>query len=259
MKGSDSTRAAGRWRTLVHIDKWLEPTMVLLGLAWLLLLIIEFVWGLTRWLALAGNVIWIVFIGEFLLRLTIAPKKRVFLGRNWLTLIALGLPALRVLRIARALRLFRFTRGLRLVRLLTSMNRGLRSLGQAMQRRGAGYVGALTVAVTFAGAAGILVFEGRGPQAPFSGFPEALWWTAMLVTTVGSDYWPQTTEGRVLALLLSVYAVGVFGYFAASLASSFIDKDTKQQARARESDQLKALHREIQDLREDLMKQRASS
>ncbi len=29
---------------------------------------------------------------------------------------------------------------------------------------------------------------------------------------LGSEYWPQTVEGRVLCLLLAFYAFGVFGY-----------------------------------------------
>jgi voltage-gated potassium channel len=244
--------SARRWRALVRIDKWLEPIMVLLGLTWLTLLVAEFVWGLTRWMRWAGDAIWIVFLLEFLLRYSIAPAKRLFLRRNWLTLIALALPALRVLRVARALRLFRFTRGLKLVRLLTSMNRGLRSLAHAMQKRGAGYVSVLTLTVTFAGAAGMLVFEGGGANAPFSGYAEALWWTAMVVTTLGSDFWPQTPEGRVLTLLLSIYAVGVFGYLAASLASFFIDREAKEQSRSGHREQLNGLRLEIQQLRQEL-------
>jgi hypothetical protein len=82
--------------------------------------------GLTRWVNWAGNIIWVMFLVEFLLRFGIAPAKLTFLQRNWLTLIALALPALRVLRITRALRLLRYTRGLKLARLLTSVNRGLR-------------------------------------------------------------------------------------------------------------------------------------
>lgn len=259
MTRSDSIRKTRRWRTLIHLDEWLEPMMVLLGILWLLLLIVEFAWGLTRWVTWIGNAIYIVFIIEFLLRFSIAPGKRTFLKRNWLTLIALALPALRILRLARALRLLRFTRGLRLVRLLTSMNRGLRSLGRAMQQRGAGYVGALTLAVTLTGAAGMLVFEGRGTHAPFGGYAEALWWTAMIITTLGSDYWPQTAEGRVLTLLLSIYAVGVFGYLAGSLASAFVGRDAKHQMSETEREELRALRTEIRELREDLIQRRAPS
>ena len=253
MKNPDSARTARRWRVLVRIDKHLEPTMVLLGLAWLTLLVVEFVWGLARWMTWAADLIWVVFLFEFILRFSIAPKKRMFLRTNWLTLIALALPALRVLRLARALRLLRYTRGLKLVRLLTSMNRGLRSLGRAMQKRGAGYVSVLTVAVIFAGAAGMLVFEGGGPNAPFSGYAEALWWTAMIVTTLGSDFWPQTAEGRVLTLLLSIYAVGVFGYLAASLASSFIEKEASNKETSNK--ELAAVRGELEQLRKAVLQQ----
>jgi voltage-gated potassium channel len=47
----------------------------------------------------------------------------------------------------------------------------------------------------------------------------------MVITTLGSDYWPHTTEGRVLCFLLALYAFTVFGYITASLASFFIDRD----------------------------------
>lgn len=247
---SPSAPAARRWRMLTTLDRWLEPVMIVLGLVWLALLVVEFAWGLSRWLELLGNVIWGIFVFEFVLRFVIAPAKVLFLRRNWITLLALGLPALRVLRIARALRLLRFTRGLKLVRLLTSMNRGLRSLGRAMQRRGAGYVGLLTLAVTLAGAAGMLVFEGRGPHAPFSGYGEALWWTGMLITTLGSDYWPHTTEGRLLTLILSIYAVGAFGYVAASLASFFIDR--QEPSPKRTDEQFDALRQELAALRRQM-------
>jgi hypothetical protein len=40
-----------RWRVLVNVDRWLEPPMVLLVLAWLALLIVEFVGGMARWMA----------------------------------------------------------------------------------------------------------------------------------------------------------------------------------------------------------------
>lgn len=226
--------------------------MVLLGLTWLILIVVEFVWGLAPWMTWLSNLVWLVFLIEFVVRFGIAPAKGAFIQRNWSTLIALVLPALRIVRIGRALRLIRYTRGLKLVRLLTSINRGLRSLGRAMQKRGAGYVSLLTVAVVLAGAAGMLVFEGHGPGSPFSGYSEALWWTAMLVTTLGSDFWPQTAEGRMLTLLLSVYAVGVFGYLAASLASSFIDRESHQKA-GNTREEMAALRREVEQLRHALL------
>ena len=98
----------------------------------------------------------------------------------------------------------------------------------------------------------MLAFEGAGPHSAFSGFGEALWWTAMIVTTLGSDYWPKTTEGRLLTLLLSIYAVGVFGYLAASLASYFVGKDSRGQASAADAEALIQLRAEISKLRHEI-------
>ena len=105
----------------------------------------------------------------------------------------------------RSLRLARAGRGLRLIRVFSSVNRGMRALGASLSRRGFGYVIALTAVVTFAGAAGMFAFENEMPGAPRS-YGAALWWTAMIMTTMGSEYWPQTVEGRVLCVFLALYA-----------------------------------------------------
>jgi voltage-gated potassium channel len=242
-----------RWRALLRLEKWLEPAMVGLGLLWLVLLIVEFIWGLAPWLEQASTVIWIVFLLDFSVRFALAPKKRVFLTRNWMTIISLALPAFRVLRFARVLRLARATRGLKLVRLLTSTNRGIRSLGAALGARGAGYVAALTLVVIAVGAAGMLVFEGTATGGAFSGYAEALWWTAMLVTTIGPEFWPKTVEGRVLMLLLSIYAVGVFGYLAAALASVLIGGAAAKRQPTSNEETIAALALEVRELREEMV------
>jgi voltage-gated potassium channel len=47
----------------------------------------------------------------------------------------------------------------------------------------------------------------------------------MIMTTMGSAYWPLSLEGRILCWLLSLYAFGVFGYLTAAIASFVIGKD----------------------------------
>jgi voltage-gated potassium channel len=75
----------------------------------------------------------------------------------------------------------------------------------------------------------------------------------MIMTTLGSAYWPRTPEGRILAPLLSLFAIGVFGYITASLASFFVDRDAAaaDSATASESE-LRAIRRELRLLREEL-------
>ena len=196
--------------------------MLVLSFLWLALLVVELAWGLNRVLWALGQAIWIVFIAEFALALSLAPDKPGYLRRNWLKALSLALPALRLFRVAR---LLRFARGIRLVRLVGSVNRGMNALGAALSRRGFGYVLALTLIVVFVGAAGMYAFERDAPGGGFDSYATALWWTAMIITTMGSDYWPLSPDGRVLCLFLALYAFTVFGYVAATLATYFIGRD----------------------------------
>jgi voltage-gated potassium channel len=207
---------------LRRFEAGLERPMAALGLVWLALLVVEFTRGGGPLLARVVTVIWVVFIADFLLKLVLAPRKGRFLRRNLLTLVSLALPALRVLRVLRLARAARALRGVRLLRLITSLNRGMRALGAALRRRGFGYALLLTLLVLLGGAAGMYAFE---QGAGIDSYSHALWWTAMILVTMGSDYWPRTPEGRVLCLLLAVYGFSIFGYFTATLATFFVSSD----------------------------------
>jgi voltage-gated potassium channel len=216
-----------------RIEHWLELPMVLLGAIWLVLLIVELLGHASAATDTLTTAIWIVFILEFGFRLAVAPHRRRFLKHNWITALSLALPALRILRVARIARLLRAgraVRALRVARLLTSFNRGMRTLGSTMQNRGFPYVALLTAIVLLLGAAGMFTFERHeGNATGFSTFGASLWWTAMMLTTMGSEYWPRTSEGRLICLLLSMYAFAVFGYLTATLASFFVGSDAAQE------------------------------
>jgi voltage-gated potassium channel len=252
---NSAEQTADRKEIIERLESWFEVPLLVLAFVWLILLVLDLLGALNPLLERLGDVIWIIFIMEFLVRFSIAPGKSKFLKANWLTAIALLLPALRVFRIVRVVRVFRAARaaqGLRLVRLITSLNRGMRALGASMSRRGFGYALSLTVIVTVVGAAGMYAFESR---AGLGTYGNALWWTAMLMTTLGSEYWPQTPEGRVLCLLLSIYALAVFGYLTASIASFFIGQDAEaEDGEVAGAADIRALRREIASLRAELVK-----
>ena len=150
-----------RREVLQQLEDWLETPMLVLSFAWLVLFVIELIWGLSPLLQVIGTVIWVIFILDFTVKFTLAPRKLAYLKSNWLTAIALLLPALRVFRIARVLRVLgtaRASRGLQLVRLMTRTNRGMRALSASVSRRGFGYVVGLTLVVTLVGAARMYAF-----------------------------------------------------------------------------------------------------
>jgi voltage-gated potassium channel len=223
-----------RWRLLSNVTRFTDKIMTALAFVWLALMIWEFTHELNGPLAVLTYGIWGLFALDFLLKLAIAPKKVAYLRKNWLTAVALVLPAFRTLRVLRAARALR---ALRLARIITSLNRGMGAIGKAMKRHGVGYVIALTILVTFAGAAGMYQFErvdelrGQGYAAAvaggagFASYSDALWWTTMIMTTLGSQYWPVTSEGRLLCLLLALYGLSVFGYITATIASLFVRQD----------------------------------
>jgi voltage-gated potassium channel len=257
---TDRTREATalmreRYRLLLRLQGWLETPMLVLAFVWLVLLVLELVQGENPLFSSLGMVIWAIFVVDFGVAMVLAPDRRLYLRHNWLTAISLVVPALRIVRIFRAFRLLRLARagrGLRLVRVVSSLNRGMKALGSSLSRRGFGYVMALTLLVTLAGAAGMYAFE-HDAAGGLTSYGESLWWTAMIMTTMGSNFWPRTVEGRVLCVGLALYAFGVFGYVTATLATFFVGRDADRGDAGRAgAGQLMALRDEVIGLREEI-------
>jgi voltage-gated potassium channel len=245
-----------RWSVLDELDDWLRVPMLVLSFIWLSLVLVELTWGESRALETLGAGIWFVFVVEFALRLTLAPDKLTFAQRNWLTIVALAVPAVRLLRAFRLVRLARAARGLRLVRIVGTANRGMNALRASLRRRGLGYVIGSTVLITLLGAGGMLVFEPASEiDGGFTNYGDALWWTGMLITTMGSEFWPRTAEGRILCFLLALYGFAVFGYITASFASFFVGRDAASlEAEVVGAKDIAALKDDIAALRRDLTK-----
>lgn len=244
-----------RYELLERLDDWLELPMLVLAFVWLALLVGELILGENLAFEVIGTIIWMIFIVHFAVGFLLAPRKTAYLKNNWLTALSLLVPALRIFRIFRVVRLLRLTRvarSLRLFRVISSLNRGMRALRSTLERRGFGYVILLTVLVVFAGAAGMYTFE-SGVPGGLNDYGEAVWWTAMIITTLGSDYWPQTLEGRVLCYILALYSFAIFGYVTATLATFFVGRDAENaETELAGAGELSALQAEVSALREDI-------
>lgn len=251
-----------RYELLRRLEDSLETPMLVLAFVWLALLVGELIWGESLMFEVLGTIIWVIFILDFAVAFVLAPHKIAYLKNNWLTALSLLVPALRLFRFSRVFRLFRLARmgrSLRLLRVVSSLNRGMRALGASLSRRGFGYVLALTVLVTFTGAAGMYTFENAAPDG-LKNYGEALWWTTMVLTTMGSQYWPLTIEGRVLCVFLALYAFAVFGYVTATLATFFIGRDAEDdEAELAGARQLAALREEMIALREEIRRTTAAN
>ncbi|KAM3100761.1 ion channel [Phormidesmis sp. 146-12] len=252
---AEQSLSQARSEMLQQLEAWLDLPMLALSFVWLALFVVELIWGLNPFFDVISITIWILFIFNFLLEFALAPYKRVYLQRNWLTVYSLVLPALRTLRVVRvvkALRSVRAVRGMRLLGVMTRTTRGMRSLSASFRRRGFGYVVASTTIVTLIGAAGMYAFERDIPNG-LDSYGTAVWWTAMLMTSIGSDYFPQSPEGRILCFVLAVYGFAIFGYVTATLATFFIGRDAEdEQAEIAGTKSIQALHTEIAALRTEI-------
>jgi voltage-gated potassium channel len=245
---------APKYPMVVALAKKLELPMLLLSFVWFCILITELAYGTNTVLSDVGTGIWIVFIFYFTMRLVTVANRISFLKKNWLFVLAILISVLRFFPLLQPFPLVRAltaTFGMQVIWIFASAEQGMRSLRRALGRRGAGYAIALTLVVIFAGAAGMLHFEGisEDPQSIHT-YPKALWWAAMQMTNIGSAYSIKTTGGRILCLGISVYAAAMFGYLTALFATFLIDRDAKDPKPEI------ARQKSIQDIQEEIIKLR---
>lgn len=241
-----------RWALLENIQAILEPVMVGLGLLFLGILLLNYstidLSAATRTrLDWASQVIWGIFLVDFAIRFVVAPAKLRFLRGNWLVALSLALPFLRPVR---ALRSARALRSLSLVRLLGGINRGIRVLRAVTRGRQFAFVAFLTILVVLAGAVGALYFDRGVEGAPIQSFGDALWWSAAMVTTINNEKYVVSGEARMIAILIRIFAVSIFGYITASIATYLIGstKIANDDGSAPLRDEIAALRSELIEL-----------
>lgn len=214
-------------RLATLIENRLDIPMAVLALAWGGLVAYELVAPDDQRAALTvtSNVIWAVFLVEFVAKLAVSRKPLRFLRRHWPSVLFLVLPALRLFRVLRAMRALRI---LPTARVLGSSYRTFGTARGLLKGRLAVLV-ALTFIVTFAGGQLIYLLE-RGRPDGIAGLGDALWWSANLSVASSLVYEPVTLVGRLLSLVLSGYAVVVFASVAAALGAFFVESRAERAA-----------------------------
>lgn len=219
------------WREELRerLDRYLDVPLALASVVMVLVAVLELsgeVAGPWRGrLVLLGWSLWALFFVEFAAKFALAPVKREYLRRNWLDVLVLAVPFLRFLKV---LQVLRATRALPVFRLLVFGGRGSGAAVALLRRRRLGQLALISALVILVGAAAGLLLESDAPGSTIADFGDALWWSGALVTTVGSELYPVTAGGRVLGFVLMLYAVGVFSYFIASIASVLVGLDSQK-------------------------------
>ncbi len=161
------------------------------------------------------------FIADFARSLYLADRRAAYFVRwGWLDLLS-SIPLVGVLRwgrLARVARIIRVLRGVRATRFIT---------GSILEHRARStFLVTILLALLFLifGSVAVLRFE-AGYDSSIRTGADALWWGFVTMTTVGyGDVYPVSPEGRVVAALLMIVGVGLFGTFTAFVASWFVSE-----------------------------------
>lgn len=125
-----------KYRIFYKLEENLEIPMFILALVWLYLFIVELVQGLSAFQEYLIYIIWGLFIIEFFIKLIVAPRKLQFLKLNWITAVALVIPALRVFRLLFALRFLQSIRVINSTRVIRAVTSGKRFFSALREAQG---------------------------------------------------------------------------------------------------------------------------
>lgn len=237
------------------LDRYLDLPLALASLVVVLLVIIQLTGEVSEpWsgrMETLSWALWGLFFLEFAAKFALAPIKRRYLREHWLDVLVVLLPFLKFLRLARVLRA---TRALPIFRLLVFGGRGSSSALTLLRRRRLGQLGIVSVMVILLGASVGYLLEVDADGGRIENFGDALWWSATTITTVGSELYPVTAGGRILAFILMIYAIGVFSYFIGAIASVLVDFDSRQKVEPETENGVQLTERELAALRSILEK-----
>lgn len=164
-------------------------------------------------------VLWALFVGEFLLRLVVAPSTSTFLKRNWWQVFFLAVPALRFVRALRVLR------AARMGRVLSSAVRSSRTAGRKLSSR-LGSLGVVTIVVVLASSQ--LLFE----LGAYDSYADALD-DAALATIAGEPFFPEHAVLRLVQIVVLTYSVVVFAALAGTVGAFLLERREDDHRRLR--------------------------
>jgi voltage-gated potassium channel len=183
-----------------------------------------------------------LFLIDFGNSLARAPNRwRYLFTWGWLDFLS-SIPAIPVLRLGRAGRVVRIVRVLRGVRATKILS------GLVLDRRAesAGLAAALvTLLLVIFSSLAIVQFE-TGPDSNIKSAGDALWWALSTITTVGyGDRFPVTAEGRLVAVILMMAGIALFGVVSGFVAAWFLAPANRAQ-----KSELDEVRDELRGLRE---------
>ena len=214
------------WRSAVlrWMDRWVDPSLLLLAALTVPILIVETgvpSRGDEQVLRAVNWAIWAAFTTNLVTRVAIAhDRARELRELVWDVAIVLGQPALLVFHVG-------FEAGAALLRVIVVVARALSRgtvLRRAFQKLARAPLRALAGIVPFLWlTSAALVLRTEAGRGSFDGITDALWWGAATLTTVGyGDVAPVDAAGRAVAVGTMITGIGMFSVVTAKLAEGLL-------------------------------------
>lgn len=158
--------------------------------------------------------IWGIFVIDYLYFFIRSDSKRNYVKKHIFELIA-------IVPLGQG---FLLARGFRVIRLIRLTAIGSRYIGPVYQFLKERHLHKLFIALI------VIILIMPIPivfvEPHIHSYADALWWTIVTTTTVGyGDMSPVTPIGRVIAVILMIFGIGLIGLVTSALTSVFIEKD----------------------------------
>jgi len=172
------------------------------------------------------SILCIIFIGDFLVRLIRAPRKLEYLRWGWLDLVS-GIPIIAGIpwwfEFARLGRLYRVFETVRTFKGRQSVQELKETASEQRAQSTFLFISLLILATVLFGSVAVLHFEQYNPDSTITDAREAIWWSVVTITTVGyGDRVPVTEGGRIVAMIMMVVGVVMFGAYTGFITAWFM-------------------------------------
>ncbi len=201
-----------------------ELSMMGLALIAVVIVICQLTMNLSRYtsnlLSKIDGFIYVIFVIDYFTRLIISKRKWEFIKNNKIDLITI-IPFSKLfmsLRILRFLRVTEFLKVTKALRAVVYINNFSKKIWKVLRTNIFYFVMFITIILIFSSATFMSIFENIE-------FKDALWWSFVTATTVGyGDIAPTTELGRIVAVILMLVGITVFGVLTGSFSSYFFRK-----------------------------------
>lgn len=179
-------------------------------------------------------ILWGLFAADYCVRLYLAPRRLYFITHNLMNLAIVLLPAWRIVSFLAMIHL--------------TANRQYKRLSELAMKL-FGYTAIFIIMFALS----IYSVESSEPGSMIRDLPTAYWWTFTTLATVGyGDVYPITGIGRVIAVVVMLYGVGLVAVATGALASWIIEK-----IGGVEEQEHPATKADVDDLRQEISELRA--